>query len=175
MKIKSIKNVGRQNVYDIAVDDVEHYALENGVVTHNSGIYYSSNNIFVIGRSQVKEKSELAGYEFKINIEKSRGCKEKTQLPFTVKFDGGIDKYAGLFDVALEVGFIVSPSQAYYSRKINGELEESRHRKKAVEHDPEFWKPLIDDPAFDRAIRQRYKLVSEPAEIEDDIDLDVEL
>lgn len=41
MKIKSVKAVGKKEVYDLSVADVEHYVLENGIVTHNTGVMYS--------------------------------------------------------------------------------------------------------------------------------------
>jgi hypothetical protein len=41
MKIKTIKPVGRKPVYDLSINsdnyDEQHYILENGVVTHNTG------------------------------------------------------------------------------------------------------------------------------------------
>ena len=41
MKIKSIERVGKQKVYDLSIDsenyDEQHYVLENGVVSHNTG------------------------------------------------------------------------------------------------------------------------------------------
>ena len=106
MKIKSITPVGRQNVYDISVDDVEHYILYNGVASHNTGSYYSSDNIWIVGRQQEKDGQEVVGYNFVINIEKSRHCREKSKIPITVTFDGGIDRWSGLFDIALESGII---------------------------------------------------------------------
>lgn len=36
LKVTSIESVGKKDVYDINVKDVHHYALENGVITHNS-------------------------------------------------------------------------------------------------------------------------------------------
>ena len=91
MKIKNIRKIGKTEVYDISVRDVEHYVLENGVVTHNTGSYYSADNIWIIGRRQTKEGDDVIGYEFIINIEKSRFVKEKSQFPLTVTFEGGID------------------------------------------------------------------------------------
>ena len=54
MKITKIEKVGKHKVYDITVADNHQYILENGVVTHNTGIYYSASNIFIIGRQQDK-------------------------------------------------------------------------------------------------------------------------
>ena len=48
MKIASVAPVGKKKVYDLSVEDVEHYVLENGIVTHNTGVYYSADNIFII-------------------------------------------------------------------------------------------------------------------------------
>ena len=38
MRIANIKYVGKRKVFDLSVDDVEHYILENGVITHNTEI-----------------------------------------------------------------------------------------------------------------------------------------
>ena len=41
MKIKSVKSVGKKEVYDLSIADDnydnQHYILENGVVSHNTG------------------------------------------------------------------------------------------------------------------------------------------
>ena len=44
------------------------------VVGGGTGIYYSADNIWIIGRRQQKTGTEVTGYEFVINIEKSRYC-----------------------------------------------------------------------------------------------------
>ena len=43
MKIKKIEKIGHRPVYDIEVADSYSYVLENGVITHNSGLVYSSD------------------------------------------------------------------------------------------------------------------------------------
>ena len=109
MKIKSIKSVGRLPVYDISVEEAEHYILENGVVTHNTGGMYSANYVFIIGKAQEKDGTELVGWNFTINIEKSRYTKEKSKFPFLVTYKGGISKYTGLMDLALESENVIKP------------------------------------------------------------------
>ena len=71
MKIKSIERVGKTPVYDISVKDAEQYVLKNGVVTHNTGPMYSSNNVFIIGKRQIKEGKDIIGWQFMLNVEKS--------------------------------------------------------------------------------------------------------
>ena len=58
MKIKSVTPVGKLPVYDLSVKEVEHYVLENGIVTHNTGVMYSADTVFIIGKRQIKEGTE---------------------------------------------------------------------------------------------------------------------
>ena len=47
------------------------------IVGGGTGSYYSADNIFILGRQQEKEGTEVVGYNFIINVEKSRYVKEK--------------------------------------------------------------------------------------------------
>ena len=46
------------------------------VVSGGTGIYYSADNIWIIGRKQEKQGTEIKGYHFIINVEKSRFVKK---------------------------------------------------------------------------------------------------
>ena len=48
----------------------------------------------------------MTGYDFIIDVEKSRFVKEKSKIPITVSWDGGIERYSGLLDVALAGGYV---------------------------------------------------------------------
>lgn len=159
MKVKSIKIVGKQKVYDLSVEEVEHYILENGVVTHNTGSYYAASNIYMLGRQQDKEGQELSGYNFIINIEKSRYSREKSKIPITIKFDGGISKWSGLLDIALESGIIVKSSPGWYCKvnKETGELEEKKYRAKDTDC-KEFWDSILLDTSFNTWVKQNYQI-----------------
>lgn len=161
MRIVRKTNIGMQPVYDISVDDVEHYILENGVVTHNTGVLYSANDAWIIGRSQEKDGSDLAGYTFTINIEKSRTVKEKSKIPLTVLFDGGITKWSGLLDLAIEAGFVIKPSMGWYQKvdPSTGEVIEGKYRAKETNTE-EFWKDLLKSPEFNQAIKKKFQLES---------------
>ena len=162
MKIISVKNVGPKHVYDISVDSAEHYILENGVVSHNSGIMYSSNQAFIISKSQEKDGTDLAGWKFTINIEKSRFVREKSKLPFTVLYDSGIQKWSGLFDLAVDAGFILKPKQGWYQLvdPVTGEISEKNYREKDVMKNDEFFSALIKNEKFITEIENRFKLIS---------------
>jgi hypothetical protein len=155
MKIKSINKIGKQPVYDITVKDVHHYCLENGVVTHNTSLTYSSNQIFVITKSQEKDSDgDLEGWKFTINIHKSRTVREKSKFPFVVKYDGGIQTYSGLLDIGLDLGFVMKPSNGWFSR-VNletGELEPKKWRRADTDCS-EFWTPLLKN----KLVREKFE------------------
>lgn len=133
------------------------------VVSGGTGIMYSSNNVWIIGRSQDKDGTDLLGYDFTINIEKSRFVKEKSKLSFNVRFDGGIDKYSGLLDLALESGHVKKPSNGWYSR-VNtetGEIEDKKVREDDT-HNKDFWKPILEDKKFYDFIKNKYQLAVTP-------------
>lgn len=159
MKIKSVNPVGKKNVYDISVDEAEHYVLENGVITHNTGIYYASDTIFIIGRQQEKEGTEVIGYNFILNVEKSRFVKEKSKIPLCVSFDGGISKWSGLIDLALEAKIVIKPANGWY-QKIDiksGEVLEKKYRLKETETS-DFWDDILESSIFKDFIEKKYKL-----------------
>lgn len=160
MRIQSITPMGRLPVYDLSVEEVEHYVLKNGVVTHNTGIYYSANQIFIISKAQEKDGTDLAGWKFTINIEKSRYVKEKSKLPFTVLYESGIQKWSSLFDLALESGHLTKANQGWYNM-VNvdtGEVIEPKRRAKDIESDNEFFEGLVKDSKFKAFVERKFKL-----------------
>ena len=86
------------NLKDIPMVVVNHTYMEIGlypkaIVGGGTGSYYSSDNIFILGRQQEKDGTEVTGYNFIINVEKSRYVREKSKIPVTVKFDGGTKQW----------------------------------------------------------------------------------
>jgi RecA/RadA recombinase len=147
------------------------------IVSGGTGIYYSANQIFIITRSQEKDNEGLAGFKFTINIEKSRYVKEKSKLPFTVLMNKGIQKWSGLFDLAMESGHITSAKKGWYQLvdMTTGEVEEKSYRSKELENNTELFTKLIKDPTFKEFIENRFKLTANGSDTEqddEDIDLD---
>src|SRR5687768_11447811 len=100
------------NIKDIPMVVVNHIYMTQemyakAVVSGGTGSYYSADNIYIIGRQQNKDGTELSGYNFVINVEKSRYVREKSKIPVTVKFDGGISRYSALLDIALESEHVI--------------------------------------------------------------------
>ena len=129
------------------------------VVSGGTGVYYSADNIWIIGRQQDKDDKELKGYHFIINVEKSRFVKEKSKIPITVNFDSGINKWSGFLDLALEAGYITKPKQGWYAT-LNKETGELGPNKRAVDiiDNNDFWKTLLDTTDFANWIKNKFSL-----------------
>lgn len=148
---------------------MEMYA--KSVMSGGTGGMYSANQVFIIGKAQEKDGSELTGYNFTINIEKSRFVKEKSKFPFLVKFNEGISIWSGLMDIALDSGHVIKPKVGWY-QKIDtktGEYGEKSYRLKDTEND-EFWSPILADQKFKDFVEKRYTLGSTTLFDEDDVE-----
>ena len=170
MKIKSIEKVDAFDIWDISVPNGNCFILENGVVAHNSmypksvisggtGVMYSSNTAFIITKAQEKVGTDIVGYNFTINIEKSRFVKEKSKLTFQVLWDSGINKYSGLLEIALESGHVIKPSNGWYSR-VNvdtGEVEDKKYRLKDT-YTKEFWDEILNSKSFQDFVKRKFQL-----------------
>jgi RecA/RadA recombinase len=132
--------------------------FSRAVVSGGTGIYYSADNIWIIGRQQEKEGKDIKGYNFIVNIEKSRFVKEKSKIPISVTWEGGIDRYTGLLDAALEGGFVVKPTMGWYSKvDVNtGEVSEDKLRAKAL--NGEFWEPILSNQKFKDFLKNKYEI-----------------
>jgi hypothetical protein len=143
------------------------------VVSGGTGIYYSADNIWIIGRQQDKDGAELNGYHFVINIEKSRHVKEKSKIPISVSFNGGINKWSGLMDLALEGQFLAKPKVGWYARvdQETGEVLDKNYRAADLIKNGEFWMQLMQETTFAAWIRKKYQLSTGPIMDTDTIDL----
>lgn len=129
------------------------------IVSGGTGIYYSADNIWILGRQQEKQGQEIVGYNFVINVEKSRYVKEKSKIPIGVSWDGGVQKYSGLLDVAMAGGYVIKPSNGWYQKvdKSTGEVIEGKYRLKDTMNG-EFWDPILEFTDFSDFIRKQYKI-----------------
>ena len=170
-RAKQIKSLFRMvtphlTLKDIPMVVVNHTYKEIGlypkdIVGGGTGSYYSADNIYILGRQQEKDGTDLIGYNFIINVEKSRYVREKAKIPVTVRFDGGISKYSGLLDMALESGHVTKPNVGWYA-KVNtstGEVESKKWRMADTES-AEFWDSILSDESFKEWVRTNYQFSS---------------
>lgn len=132
-------------------DTIEMFSKQ--VMTGGTGAVYASDTILFIGKQQEKEGTELKGWNFILNVEKSRYVREKEKIPILVTYEEGIKKYSGIFDLAVELGVIESPTKGWY--QLSG--TEDKKRRKELESD-EVMKSIVDDEKFQQLIESRYKL-----------------
>jgi RecA/RadA recombinase len=168
-RAKQVKSLFRMvtphlNIKDISMVVVNHTYKEIGmfpkdIVGGGTGSYYSADNIYIIGRQQDKdEKSKtIQGYDFIINVEKSRYVKEKSKIPITVSFNGGISRWSGLLDIAIESGHIIKPSNGWFSKvkQDTGEIEDKKYREKETDT-AEFWESILNDSQFSDFVTKKY-------------------
>lgn len=172
-RAKALKSVFRiitpkLTLKDIPMVVINHVYKEQGqmypkdIVSGGTGIYLSASDIWIIGRQQEKDKDKkLSGYDFIINIEKSRTVKEKSKIPISISFDGGINTWSGMLDLAVEFGIIVKPSKGWYAvvNPTTGELGQN-YREADIENNSLFWKTIITETNFAQLVKEKYKLSS---------------
>ena len=184
-RAKQIKSLFRMvtphlTLKDIPMVVVNHTYKEIGlypkdIVGGGTGSYYSADNIYILGRQQEKDGTDLIGYNFIINVEKSRYVREKARIPVTVRFDGGISKYSGLLDMALESGHVTKPSMGWYAKvdRSTGAIDGKKWRIADTES-PEFWDSILADDSFKDWIRKTYQFSSAMGNSELTVDTDDE-
>jgi RecA/RadA recombinase len=145
------------------------------IVGGGTGSYYSADNIFILGRQQEKEGTEIVGYNFIINVEKSRYVREKSKIPVSVSFDGGISRWSGLLDIALESGHVIKPSNGWYQKvnKETGEIDDKKWRIKDTDS-KDFWLPVLQQKSFIEFVKQKYQVSSGDIMKNDDITAELE-
>ena len=145
------------------------------VVGGGTGIYYSADNIWIIGRKQDKKGTEIQGYHFVIKVEKSRFVKEQSKIPISVSWEGGIQTYSGLLDVALAGGYVTKPNVGWYARvdRETGEIEDTKVREKDTLQ-KKFWDPVFEKTDFKEFLKTYYSIGHKPL-LDIDLDLDTDV
>lgn len=151
---------------DVPMVVVNHTYMEIGmfpkaVVSGGTGIYYSADTIWILGRQQDKDGTEIKGYHFIINVEKSRYVKEKSKIPVSVSFEGGIQRYSGLLDIALAGGFVAKPSNGWYQKvdRETGEFLDGKVREKDTLCE-EFWSDILKNKEFQEYVIDSFQVGS---------------
>jgi RecA/RadA recombinase len=154
------------NLKDIPMIAVNHTYKEIGlfpkdVVSGGTGIYYSADTIWIIGRQQDKVGTEIQGYHFVINIEKSRHVKEKSKIPITVSWEGGIQKWSGLMEVAEKGGYLRKPKVGWYEAvdPATGEvISDKLLRAKEIVDNSEFWDMMFNKTDFVTYVKNAFSV-----------------
>lgn len=132
------------------------------IVSGGSGIMLSSDNLWTITRAQEKnEKSKkIEGYDFTINVVKSRHVKENSKIPIQVRYDGGINVYSGMLELALESGNVIKPKNGHYQAvdPETGEILSGEPIKESKTNTAKFWNHILGNKTFNDYLYDKYKL-----------------
>ena len=182
-RAKALKGLFRMTTPYLAMKNipllaVNHTYMEIGlfpkaIVSGGTGIYYSADNIWILGRQQDKVGTEIKGYHFVINVEKSRYVKEKTKIPISVSWDGGVQHYSGLLSVALDGQYVAKPSNGWYCRvdRSTGEMVDPKVREKDTLTE-EFWKPILEETDFKDFVKGKFAIGGNLSNELEDVDND---
>ena len=120
------------------------------------GLIFAASSI-VLGKTKAKDKQgdEIKGSIISANAYKGRYAVENSKLKFLIKYEGGIHRYWGLLDDALEGGFVEKPNMGWYTRPaVTGD---KKWREKEIwENSKEFWEPLLSNPDFHYFFEKKY-------------------
>jgi len=170
-RAKQLKSLGRMITPYLTMKDIPMHVINHtyktqemyskDVVSGGTGFYYFADNIYIVGRQQDKDGTDLMGFNFVLNVEKSRFVKEKSKVLINVQFDKGINKWSGLLDVALQTGHVVKPKNGWYAKvdRSTGEIVGKNYRE-AETGCAEFWNDILADQSFKDAVRDMYKLAA---------------
>ena len=139
MAVKSVKKNVNQDVYDIKVEEDFHYILENGIVSHNSGLKYAASTIVFLSKKKDKDsEGQVIGNIIHCKLYKSRLTKENQMIDVRLNYDSGLNLYYGLLDLALKHGIF---------KKVSTRIELPNGDKtfeKTINEDPEkFFTPDV--------------------------------
>jgi len=156
-------------IYDAIGNMAENFTISGG-----RGLYFSSSAI-VLGSSKAKSKAgdEIDGAIITAITKKGRNSVEHSKLKYLIKFNGGIHRYYGLLDDALEGNYIERPTQGWYTRPCV--QDDKKWREKEIwDNAKEFWTPIIETTDFPLYIEKKYSFKHNTIMNEQILDEDVD-
>lgn len=130
--------------------------IQQDVVGGGSGGQLASDTIWIISRKQEKTGGELMGYDFFINVWKSRIVKEKiSKIPIRVFWKDGIHKFSGLSDLAIEMGVIEKVKE---DKKNVLKFEDKLISVDEEDTNEDFWSYVLEKSNLKQLISEKYRI-----------------
>jgi hypothetical protein len=182
-RAKVLKGFGRSitpilNLKNIPMFAVNHVYLTQDlypqvVVSGGTGIYLSSDAVWLMRRQVEKDGDEKVGYNFDIFIDKSRTVKERSVISLTVRFEGGIDRLSGMFELALEAGFIVPVNKQTYHQAYKGISKTPDEKGQKRKTFGPYLEEVMKHPEFKAFVKDKFwldptKLLQRDSETDED-------
>lgn len=180
-RAKAMKSLFRMVTPHLTIKDIPMVTINHtyqtiemfskAVVSGGTGIYYSADTIWIIGRQQDKDDKtkQIDGYHFIINIEKSRYVREKSKIPISVSYEQGINKWSGFLELALEAKVIAKPIAGRYERiDADGVFFGPRYKEEEIISNDEFWEDVLKTTNFREWIQDKYSVAGAGSLIAED-------
>jgi RecA/RadA recombinase len=131
------------------------------IVGGGTGSVYNSDNIWIVGRQQDKDGTDIAGYDFVITVEKSRYVKEKSKIPINISYETGINKWSGMLEWGVESGVIDKPKKGYYqfTNQKTGEVGPEYKEDDIINNDV-FWRDVLSNSNLSTWVKEKFTLSS---------------
>ena len=132
------------------------------ILSGGTGVMYSANTVLYVSRSSEKKGTDLVGYNFNLNVMKGRFTREKAKIPVTVLFEGGLNVWSGLLEMAVASGDVIKPSNGWYQvvDPDTGEILGNKMRA-ADTNTREFWEPIMKRKHFKDWIERTFSVSSQ--------------
>lgn len=154
LMLKKIPCFFINSYYDSIVNQYAEATVKGG-----KQAFLSSDVVLMVSRSQIKEEKELLGWSFNYNAMKSRYVREKSKFSILVTYEGGIYKYSGMFDWAMDSGFLKSEKQGFYQFNLEGWIDGKSYRRKDIEANyTQFFDDLLKNADFKAYVKAQYEL-----------------
>lgn len=125
-------------------------------------IHYGANTAFIVKKEPIAVQENkvkvLKGHTFHVNVHKSRITREKMIYPVSALFNGKINRYSGLLDIAQKSGHVEipigpsgSPSTGWYQKK-----GDTKKYRLVQTHNAAFWDSILEDQTFKDYIKDNY-------------------
>lgn len=129
--------------------------FEQFSITGGKKVYYNCSAV-VLGYSKAKDKEggDISGAIITAKTHKSRECKEHSVLKYRIHHNGGLDPWFGLMELALEGGYVIKPSNGWYSRPC---IEGDKKWREGDLYNSEFWVPIFKNTDFETFCNDYYQ------------------
>lgn len=156
----NLKNIPMIMVNHVYADVSSMYGGK--IMGGGSGILYAADVVIMSSRSQEKKGTDLVGYNFNLNVLKGRHSREKAKIPVTVLFEGGLNVWSGLLEMAVASGDVVKPSNGWYQLvdPDTGEILGNKMRA-ADTNKREFWEPILKRKHFREWVERTFSVASQ--------------
>jgi hypothetical protein len=129
------------------------------VMSGGQGPLLSANTVFFMGKAKDKDGTELAGFNFRVKVHKSRTVREGSVFTINIDFENGIDRHSDLFEAAVEHGDIEKSGNSYVlAGKFNDGAKYKRQDFRFLELGQGPWKPILMDEDFKEWYEGRHRL-----------------